>query len=897
MKLSRILMISILLTGLTSCNTTPSQKENTEEQEENAGRVEYQFERLKDPATGQIPENIKMKELVFSSSLPRINSRSSSNNQQIYKPIGPRNVGGRTRAISFDIDQPNVILAGGVSGGMWRSSDFGQSWKRATNYEDHSAVSCVIQDTRPGKSNVFYYGSGEITGNSASKSRTATYFGSGLYKSEDHGITWQHLTSTSTSITKSSDWSYVHNIAIDQSNNNLDIVYAATTKGIRRSTDGGTTWNLVLGGAINSDWSNIVVTSTGVCYAHISNNGFKPGFWRSTDGINWVNISPIDLPLNHERTLMAIAPSNENIIYFYTNTPNIGSDGNSFWKYTYINGDGTGNGANWENRSANLPPSIGYDLESQQNYCMSLAVKPTNENMIYLGGTNLFRSKDGFSTTNSISQIGGYKIDGYTSYNYYKDNQHPDQQSIAFPPNNPENLLAATDGGLHFTTNPEDPKVIWQSFNNGYQTTQLFGLSIDQQSDKETVMSGYQDNGSWLTHTADTLTNWLFMLSGDGSYCAKENGKNTYYFSGQHGAIRKTELSNNSTITNRTNITPNNLDDGYLFITPFILDPIDNNTMYLPNDIDLWKNNDLSAANTRSNWKKIASLGGKISAITANENTPGVIYVGTSTRKIYKLIDNGSAAADVIDITGNINTGNYASSIDIDPNNPDNIVVVYSNYNVISIWLSTDAGNTWTDIEGNLAGETDPGVPPALHYIGNGPSFRCAKFINTPNGSGILAGTSIGLYAASNFDGENTTWTQQAPNLIGNVVIEQVAYRESDGFCVIGTHGAGLFKTYFNQFSNSNITGIETIDEKSINLNVYPNPTASNATLTFENTQNETIHINILNSTGQIVNHQYVNTTPGKNQVDLELNNLPTGIYYVSINTEQGQFTKAIVKQ
>jgi hypothetical protein len=862
------------------------------------GRAEFELERLQDPVTGKIPDNIRLKELAFASSLPKTLTKTARASTQIFEPIGPRNVGGRTRAISFDIDMPNVVLAGGVSGGMWRSIDLGQSWNRVTNFEDQSAVSCIIQDQRPGKSNIFYYGSGESDGNSASKSFSAYYYGSGMYKSVDHGATWTHVASTTSPVQKRDDWSYIYNIALDNSRTDKDIVYAATSKGIRRSENGGTTWTLVLGGNGNADYTNVVTTSTGVCYAHISSNGNPSGFWRSTDGITWVSISPTDLPGNHGRTLMAIAPSNENTVYFYSVTDGSGLSDVSFWKYQYLNGDGAGNGGSWINRSSTLPPAKGYSLNTFDGYCMSLAVKPDNENIVFLGGTNLFNSVDGFNTRNATSQIGGYDADGYSNFDMYRDNQHPDQQSLAFKPNEPNKMLAGTDGGLHYTIDPIASKVIWQSFNNGYQTTQFYGIGIDHLEETEIVVSGYQDNGSWWTDGADTNTDWIFTMGGDGAYCAKENATNNYYFSSQEGYIRRVKVNATGTAYSNRSATPPNLAaSGYLFVHPFTLDPTDNNKMYLPHASDLWRNSNLAGIdNGQNNWTKIGSVSGNdITTVEASISAPGTVFVGTRSRAIYKIEDDGSATATVTNISSGISSGTYTSNIAVSPDDVDKVIAIYSNYNVISIWYTEDGGANWSDIEGNLKGDSDPGVPPNLSYIGNGPSFRWAKFIKTDNGTSLLVGTSIGLFATNNIDGENTVWIQQASDVIGNTVIEQIDYRQSDGFCVIGTHGMGAFKTYFE--NNWDITSVENAQTNSLQLNWYPNPVINELNVSFVLTQEEQVQIDILNVNGQIIQTQYVNATTGNNVHSLNASGMASGTYFATIRTKSGNFTKAIIKE
>ncbi len=876
-------------------------------------RMAWEVQRLADPRTGEIPENIGMRELVYAAKLPKADSYQRGASVQIFEPIGPYNVGGRTRAIAFDRNNENIILAGGVSGGMWRSINKGKNWERVTEPEDHSAVSCIVQDPRSGKNETWYYGSGETVGNSASKSFSAMYRGNGIYKSTDNGKTWTHLPSTTAKVNKGSDWDVVHNLAIDP-NATQDVILAATKKGIMRSDNGGTTWTPVLT-ANSADFTNVVVTSTGVFYASISSDGGgNKGFWRSTDGQSWTNITPPGFPSVHQRTLMAIAPSNENVVYFYSVTPGKGnpsvpnnpsSEHQSLWKYTYVSGNGSGSGGTWENRSANLPSSTKFinTLNTQGNYCMSLAVLPTSENVLFLGGTNLFRSNNAFSTKTAIKQIGGYAASGYPNFDYYRDNQHPDQQSIAFVPGKPSEMLASTDGGLHFTSNCLASKVIWQSFNNGFHTTQFYGIGIDHKLNIENIVSGYQDNGSWWTNSTSLTTNWDHVMGGDGGYCAVEGGNTgVYYLSSQGGDIQRVKINASGNVVSRKDANPSQRPPGndYLFIAPFILDPADNNKMYLPAANEVWFNSDLSKLDFNvGKWTKIATLpvSNFITAIAASKSNQGIVYVGTSNRKIYRIEHSGGGSANVVDVTSGITNGSYTSNITIDPLDDKKVMVVYSNYNVISIWYTEDGGNTWSNVEGNLKGDPDPGVPPNLDYIGNGPSVRWARIIHTPTGPAYLVGTSIGLFATNKLDGENTEWVMQGSDVIGNVVIEMIDHRETDGFTVIATHGMGAFKTYFK--NNGDITSVkENAPGIDGSVSVYPNPAASDLTLRFDLVKDQHIRIDLYGTQGQMIETLQNGLLPaGTNRITTDITEMPPGIYFYIIKGEEFKTSGSFVKQ
>ena len=425
------------------------------------GRAEYEHRRLIDPITGEIPPNMRMRELAFAANLqsPHAAARDKVVSME-FNHVGPYNVGGRTRAIAIDITDTNVYLAGGVSGGMWKSIDRGASWYRVTAPEDHAAVSCVAQDTRSGRTDIWYYGSGEVNGNSASKSYSAFYRGSGIYKSEDAGESWELLPSTAALAQKESDWDAVFRVEVDPTRLDSDIVFAAMSEGIMRSNDGGGTWKPTLT-ANSAGYTDFDISSNGVVFAAISSDGgANRGFWRSPDGLNWTEITPSGFPNNHNRTLVKIYPGDEDKVYFFSNTPGAGVTDNSLWKYEYFSGNGTGTGGLWINRSSGLPPR---DLNLYNGYCQVLAVKPDNEDVVYVGGTNLFSTDNGFVDTFGIDHIGGYRIAWDTNFTYRSGIHYPDQQNIVFNPQNPDMMISTTDGGIHRTYHCADSGFTWRS--------------------------------------------------------------------------------------------------------------------------------------------------------------------------------------------------------------------------------------------------------------------------------------------------------------------------------------------------------------------------------------------------------------------------------------------------
>ena len=138
----------------------------------------------------------------------------------------------------MDVLNEDILFAGGASGGMFRSVDGGLSWTMTTSPNQLHNVTCVSQDIRNGKENIWYFGSGELSGSSASAPE-AYYQGNGIYKSIDGGLSWDSLPVTATNTNGfDSDFDFIWNIETDPSNDTLDVIYAAVYSAIYKSEDG-----------------------------------------------------------------------------------------------------------------------------------------------------------------------------------------------------------------------------------------------------------------------------------------------------------------------------------------------------------------------------------------------------------------------------------------------------------------------------------------------------------------------------------------------------------------------------------------------------------------------------------------------------------------------------------
>ncbi|MEE3020818.1 MAG: hypothetical protein VX313_06170, partial [Bacteroidota bacterium] len=201
-------------------------------------RLKHEYDIQKNPLTGLIPPEEKSLELKNSmlarqkqySVQPNRTNTFSILSSSTYTSRGPSNFGGRTRALVVDVISDtisNTIIAGGVSSGVFRTTDGGNNWVKVSANDEIHNVTAIAQDPRPGFQNIWYYGTGERLGNSAVLGGF-NYFGNGIWKSTDNGLTWNQIPETQSDLTSfDSSLDFISAIQVSPTTGDLFIAAAA----------------------------------------------------------------------------------------------------------------------------------------------------------------------------------------------------------------------------------------------------------------------------------------------------------------------------------------------------------------------------------------------------------------------------------------------------------------------------------------------------------------------------------------------------------------------------------------------------------------------------------------------------------------------------------------------
>ncbi len=572
-----------------------------------------------------------------------------------WEPLGPEIIEsyaistGRVSAVVLHPANPDVILAGGAQGGVWRTENAGAAWRPLTDQECSLAMGALALD--PVDPDIVYAGTGEQHFSADS------YYGCGILRSADGGESWTRLGESV--FTGPMGGTTISRIVVDPATaGTLDatMVYAATEGGLFISTDSGEGWTRVLDGVVTDVLVHAAARET--LFAAVAEGEEKRGhatLHRSDDaGWSWREVDP-GLGVLPWRAQLAQSGSSPDILYF--------SAGESEAAIIARSEDG---GASWTRM-----PAVGLRC-GQCWYNQSLAVHPADPDVVYFGGVLLYRSDSGGAT---FSTLGRADI-------------HVDQHVLTVDARAPDMLLVGNDGGVYRSPDRGDT---WESLNTNLSLTQFYaGVSIHPRAEAISVLGGTQDNG---TIEGDGDLSWPQVMGGDGGFTALDPRFDRRWaetqWRGGTGGPRRSDDGGLFRYRGRGI----DLGDDALFIPPLVMDPFDPDLLYFGTEL-LYRTVDGGEL-----WEPIAEApGGTISAVAPSRSDARVVYFGTSESDIVVTRDGGATWRTV---SGSLPM-RYVSDIAVHPHDPATAYAVFSGFGTGHVFVTRDYGASWSDITGDL---------------------------------------------------------------------------------------------------------------------------------------------------------------------------------------------------
>ncbi len=563
-----------------------------------------------------------------------------------WRLVGPFR-GGRTRAITGVPGQPHTFLAGAVDGGVWKTDDDGRSWNPIFDAEPTQSIGAIA--VAPSNPKIIYVASGE------GLHRPDLSVGDGIYRSNDGGQSWIHLSLD--------DSQQIPSIAVDPHDANR--VYAAVLghpygasaqRGLYRSSDGGTTWSKVLDQGENTGASFIRIDpfDAHTLYAGFWNarsgpwedknmfNGPHGGLFKSTDGGDHWRPLTDGLPQGLSQIDVAVAPSARGRLYATVATSSVpaAQGGAAPSTGVYRSDDG---GEHWHVATSDPRPGLrigGGDLSI-------LAVDPKNADVVYSASIVTMKSTDGGSHWVSFKGAPG----------------GDDYQAIWISPDDPQRIALVGDQGSLITVNGGRT---WSTWYN-QPTAQLYHVSVTPTYPYR-LCSGQQESGSVCISNRGNdgiidFRDWHPVGVIEYGYVAPDPLDPDVIFGAGRNVVTKTHLSTGQ-VQNISPIPVPSPDARTDRTEPIFFSPQDPHRMYFAAN-RLYATSDggtswqtISEDLTRPSSGSPPSVGdmhadkaelqrGVIYAVSASPLTKGMLWAGTDDGLIWVTTNEGAAWSNV----------------------------------------------------------------------------------------------------------------------------------------------------------------------------------------------------------------------------------------------------------
>ncbi|MBK7851073.1 MAG: T9SS type A sorting domain-containing protein [Bacteroidetes bacterium] len=751
--------------------------------------------------------------------------------------IGPNNIGGRTLGMAINPNDTAIIWLGSASGGLWKSTTGGigtNAWTYVpTGFPVRGVSSILINPVNP---DIMYIGTGESyshgsTVNGLITRPTRGSVGIGILKSTDGGLTWQ----------PSLDWQYNQARGIwDLQFNpqNPDVIYAATTEGIYKTTDAGSTWNLVLNQLMVMDLL-VDPVDTNTIYAGIGNvDSTGSGIYRSTNsGAQWSRLTTgLPGPMTGRITLAMNPQNHRSVLALIADLYSTTGIYRTFDK-----------GNTW-NSITGLMEIVSY----QGWYAKGLCFKNDDSTKVMLGGVDVFRS----------DQSGDFP---YQLPNYYM--VHPDVHDIVCSTSDPNKAYILTDGGLYRTDDFGDN---FYECTDGYVTSQAYIGSVSAQNG-DLMLTGLQDNN---TLRYDGSVYWTPVVGGDGSFNAIDPITDQFqYASLQYLNVAKSidgGMSFNTFILQNSSSPFGG--NSSAFIAPFVLAASNSSVIYAGGD-SLYRSDDAGTSFYTTSAQQIDSGNFALSIATSafNEDSVYVCTAPGDTRPMHVLLSTDGGQSFLDRSSGLPNR--YPRDLAVDPLDSRKVYVAFSGFGAGHLFKSTDAGISWTDISSSL-----PDVP-----------FHCIT-IDTDHPDTLYAGGDLGVFVS--VDGGNS-WDAFNNGMPDGVMVFDIQLSKADNSIVAFTHGNGTYKAELTSLP----VGISTAASAISDFTILGNPVKDQLRFRIKASNAENGSLKIYSSDGKLVkSNTNSQIKSGTSTLEMNTSDFLPGIYFLTLEIKGNRYTRKFLK-
>ncbi len=623
-----------------------------------------------------------------------------------FRSIGPALMSGRIADIAIHPTDPNTWYVAVGSGGVWKTTNSGTTWKPIFDDQNSYSIGCVVLD--PSNPEIVWVGTGENVGG------RHVGFGDGVYKSSDGGSSWENM--------GLEESQHISEIIVDPTDSNT--VYAAAQgplwspggeRGLFKTIDGGRTWDNLLS---DGEWTGVTdmvmdPRDPKVVYAAtwqhhrtvaaVIDGGPESGIHKTTDGgASWTKLSK-GLPKgNMGKIGLAVSPQKPDVIYAVIELDN--REG-GVWR-------SSNRGASWEKRSETVSGATG------PHYYQEVVASPHAFDRIYMMDFRIQVSDDGGRTFRRIKETA----------------KHPDNHALVFRQDDPNWLLAGTDGGLYESF---DLAANWRFVAN-LPVTQFYKLAVDDSEPFYNVYGGTQDNntqgGPIRTDSVNGISNadWFITLFADGHQPAVEPGNpDIVYSEWQQGNLVRTDRRTGGIVYIQPQPEPGDPPERFNWDAPILISPHSPTRLYFASQ-RVWRSDDrgdswtpISADLTKNQDRILLPVMGRQWSSTApwdllamsNYNTitslaespiqEGLLWAGTDDGLLQISADGGASwtATPVGDLPGVPATA-FVNDIKADLFDADTVYVCLDNhkYGDFKPYLvkTTDRGRNWRSIAGDL---------------------------------------------------------------------------------------------------------------------------------------------------------------------------------------------------